>query len=160
VRLLCPRHVAENTGASLDGFNSVHDKGILMIHCHAITVPYHNMTGLPVIMMAAGVSLFWSFLSSPFPVPVRQPDNLTTAQRAKLILHERCNHVNMTTLNSWIRNGCLLVDKSIANCPDPICQACQFGNAHNRPHIADKSIISADHLAPGKGVSADQLEAR
>jgi len=154
-----PRHIAESTKTSSDGFNSVCDKGILTIHGQVVTVPYHGHTGFPMIAAAAGVSTFNSFLSSSIPVSPSPSDNLMPSQWAKLILHECCNHINMSTLNSWIRNGCLPVDKAIANYPDPICQACQFGKAHRRLHMADEGIISSAHTASGQGESADQLEA-
>jgi len=54
------------------------------------------------ITAAVGVSSFRSFLSSHFPAPNSPTDNLMHSQRAKLILHECCNHVNMNTLNAWM----------------------------------------------------------
>jgi hypothetical protein len=47
---------------------------------------------------------------------------------------------------------------ALANEPDPICAACQFGKAHKKPHLADVSNISANHQAPGEGVSTDGIE--
>ena len=161
VRLLCPRHVAASTGVPGDGFHSLQDCGLLHIHGLAITVPYHPENGLPYVHTASGVESFRSFLASVIPQDGDAPKscNLTPAQRAKLVLHERCNHVSMKTLTQWIRSGVLAVDNSIANCPDPICSACQFGKAHRRPHKLDQSPIDKTHTAPGQGVSADQLEA-
>jgi hypothetical protein len=161
VRLLCPRHVAASTGISGDGFHSLQECGIMHIHGTALTVPYHPENGLPYIQTASGVETFRSFLATaPSPDGVlAQSCNLTPAQRAKLVLHERCNHVSMKTLMHWIRSGVLDVDKSIANCPDPICSACQFGKAHRQSHASDFGQIAKIHTAPGQGVSADQLEA-
>jgi len=84
--------------------------------------------------------------------------NLSPSQRTKLILHERCNHVNFETINKWIRKGVLPVDKSVANSKDSICAACQFGKANKRAHKADVGSITAKHTAPGQGVSVDLLE--
>jgi hypothetical protein len=69
------------------------------------------------------------------------------------------NHKNWKSINQWIRAGHLNVDKALANCPDPICAACQYGKAKQHLHKADKGSITAQHLYPGAGVSADQLEA-
>ncbi len=75
------------------------------------------------------------------------------------MLHERLNHKNWKTIKYWIWHGHLKVDKAIANCPDPICGACQYSKAHKKSHIDDKGLITASHQYPGAGVSADQLEA-
>jgi hypothetical protein len=106
IRLLCPRHV----------------------------VLYHNATGLPFVYTALGICTYHAFLAGPL-TSLSEPHygaNLTLSQRANLVLQECFNHVSMKTLSQWIRNGILAVDKSIANCDDPICRACQFGKAHKR----------------------------
>lgn len=51
------------------------------------------------------------------------------------------------------------MDPSVANAPDPLCAACQYGKAYRKSHKADKGSIMSQHLHPGDGVSADQLEA-
>jgi len=56
-------------------------------------------------------------------------------------------------------SGLVNVDKSVANCDDPICKACQFGKARKRAHAGATGRIAALHTAPGQGVSADHLEA-
>jgi hypothetical protein len=149
MHLLCPRYLAENTGGDDDGFVSHRNLGISTIRGSKLTVPYHKATGLPFVYTAPGISAYRAFLASSASVPLLSLSggNLTPSQRAKLVLQERFNHVSMTTLSQWIRLGILAVDKSVANCKDPICRACQSGKT------------AASHLAPGKGVSADQLEA-
>jgi hypothetical protein len=173
VRLLCPRHLAECTDRSTDGFNSIRDVGILTCHDKCIKVPYHSGTGLPIITTAAGLDSYSNFCSTftmlstrntptdpaMHASPARLKLNLTNHQRLKLMLHERCNHHSMKTINQWIRNGSLPVDPAVANSPDPICMACQYGKTHHKPHNSDKGSITARHTNPGDGVSADQLEA-
>jgi hypothetical protein len=161
MRLLCPRHVAEHTVGTTDGFYSQRDSGILMLNGKALTVPYHKATGLPLVHTTPGIISYQASLaSSMLPTSANgSTDNLSPSQWAKLILHERFNLVNMKTLSQWIRSGILDVDKSIANCADPICRACQFGKAHKHTHAGASGSITAPHSAPGQGVSADQLEA-
>jgi len=161
VRLLCPRHIAENTGRLSDGFNSLRDVGILTIHDNTITIPYQTTTGLPVVytIPAAPTCYIASNVELP-PTPlVGISANLSPSQRTKLILHEQCNHVNFETINRWICKGVLPIDKSVANSKDPICAACQFGKANKRAHKADVGSITAKHTTPGQGVSVDLLEA-
>ena len=136
--------------------------GILTIHGKQIIVPYHEQTGLPMIITSAGCHLYQAFVSSA--IKTMDPTlcvkgNLTPSQRVKLILHERCNHVNMKTLNNWIWKGHLNVDKSVANSPDPICIACQFGKGHNKSHTVPIGSINDGSTSPGQQVSADQMEA-
>jgi hypothetical protein len=76
----------------------------------------------------------------------------------KLILHERCNHVNFCRLNAWIWNGVLPVDRSVGNAPDPICSACQYSKTNKKSH-SDEQSITVSHTAPGQGVSMDLMEA-
>jgi hypothetical protein len=173
VRLLCPRHLAESTGNPTDGFNSIRDIGILTCNGQVISVPYHHGTGLPIITTVAGIENFTKYcarlsISPPDKVsqtvshstpPVLIKQNLSPQQRLKLLLHERCNHKNMKTLNHWIRQGHFNVNPSIASVPDPICVACQYGKAHKKAHKTDNASITERHRYPGAGVSADQLEA-
>jgi hypothetical protein len=61
IRLLCPRHLTENTAHHADGFNSLREHGILTCHGEPITVPYHDGTGLPIISTASGTEAFANF---------------------------------------------------------------------------------------------------
>jgi hypothetical protein len=65
----------------------------------------------------------------------------------------------MATINSWIQQGLLPCDSSIASAPDPICAACQAGKAHRKAHATTTNSIAAPCTNPGQQVSADQLEA-
>jgi hypothetical protein len=165
VRLLCPRHVAKITQHEEDGFNNTHPTGIFTCHGNKITVWYHPQTGLPVIRTTPGIDNYLGFLScKPFPThstsePATHTGNLSPAKRANLILHERCNHVNMEHLNTSIRQGHFSVEPSIANATNPICRACQFGKAHRKAHTKDVGSITNHHNYPGAGVSADLMEA-
>jgi hypothetical protein len=128
---------------------------------------------LPILVIAPGISAITAFCqdtlkpSSTHPPKVSfhvEPPsssrvNLTPAQCLKLILHDRCNHVNMGTLNSWIHKGHFPVDPAIACSPDPVCLACQFGKAKRCSHRSDVGSILQCYHIPGVGVSADQLEA-
>jgi hypothetical protein len=162
VCLLCLRHVTEHSGGPSDGFNALRDHGILTIQGRTITVPYQQSSGLPYIHSAPGITAFRTFLSQ-LTANVTGDNmvhgNLSPAHYAKLLFHERCNHVNMKQLSHWIRRGYFGLDKSIANAPDPICKACQFGKARQKAHRSDTGKIAENHTLPGQGVSADQMEA-
>jgi len=171
--LLCPRQLALTTGHEGDGFFLASSTNHLICYGHRITVPYHAPTGLPVLLTAPGITAYTAFCqdaimpssSSPKMVqsqlapPISSRVNLSPAQRLKLILHERCNHVNMGTLNSWIRKGHFSVNPTIARSLDPVCLACQYGKAKCRSHRAAVGSITQKHTVPGAGVSADQIEA-
>jgi hypothetical protein len=173
IRLLCPRQLAITTGHEGDGFFSASSTNHLVCYGHTITVPYHASTGLPVLITAPGITAYTAFYqvalkpsSSPTTTvkfqlapPASSRVNLTPAHWLILILHERCNHINMGTLNSWIRKGHFLIDPAVARCLDPVCLACQFGKAKRHSHRADVGSITQRHHVPGAGVSADQLEA-
>ena len=154
-----PDMLHKKMGCASDGFNSIHETGILTIRGRTISVPYHTSNGLPLITSIAGVASYTSYLTYAASEPTSSHTNLSPSQWAKLILHEHYNHTNMKTINDWIRKGILKVDKAIANCTDPICRACQFCKARTRPHKSDTGIIAQNHTSPGQGASADQLEA-
>jgi hypothetical protein len=105
--LLCPRHVAEHTKGVDDGFNYQQEKGVFTIYGKTLTVAYHPTTGLPFIVTAPGIRAYCAFIADPFQsIPdIQQSSVLLPSQRAKLILHERFNHVSMKTLSKWIRAG-------------------------------------------------------
>jgi len=65
----------------------------------------------------------------------------------------------MSQLNTWIRNKHFAIDPTIANTPDPISKACQFGKAMRKLHTTETGKISCEHTYPGAGVSTDQMEA-
>jgi hypothetical protein len=159
--LLCPRHVAENTKGVDDGFNSQRDYGVFTLYGKTLKVAYHLATGLPFIHTAPGIVTYRAFLADTFSSSdaMSIKPNLTPGQRAKLILHERFNHISMKTISTWIQSGILSADKSIANCEDLICRACQFGKVRRQAHAGATGKIASPHTAPGQGVSADQLEA-
>jgi hypothetical protein len=91
--------------------------------------------------------------------PAVQKQNITNAQRLKLLMHERCNHHSMETISAWISCGLLPVDPSVASCPHPICASCQAGKAHRKSYSQADGSITKGCLKPGDGVSADQLDA-
>jgi hypothetical protein len=134
-RLLCPRHMADCTGISGDGFNSLHD-GVLTCNGYTLTILYHDSTGLPIIfghpapntdvqdMVPSALSAVPAKSSISVQGPTATKQNLMNVQCLKLLMHERCNHCSMDTINHWIWRGLLPVDPSITSCPDPICSAC------------------------------------
>jgi hypothetical protein len=174
VRFLCPRHLAASTNADGDGFVALQHRGILCCHGIDIPVTYDSNMGLPVIysigsLTSAPITFLPKNLhattalstdNNPSSVLSSRPyQNLSQPQHLKLLMHERCNHRHMAEINSWIQQGLLPVPASIANCPDPICHACQIGKAKKKAHNRATGGITAHDRAPGDGVSADQLEA-
>jgi hypothetical protein len=172
MRLLCPRHVAAATRQKGDGFRSLDSHSILTCYGVSLHVDYEEKTKLPIIYCFTDQSNSTPFMAAP-AIETSKPDltkpstgmpawskpNLSQVQHLKLLMHERCNHRHMADISKWIRQGLLPVSPSIANCPDPICHACQLGKAHRRPHNKATGGITANASHPGEGVSADQLEA-
>lgn len=64
IRLLCPRHLTENTSHHNDGFNSLRKHGILTCHGETVIIPYHEGTGLPILTTASGTEAFTSYCST------------------------------------------------------------------------------------------------
>jgi len=161
--LICPRHVAEVTQCEGDGFNSTHPTGIFTCCGHKITIPYHHSTGLTLLQSAPGITTYHNFLTQIHDTSKQTAAvthiKKTPSQCIKLILHERCNHMNFQQLNQWIRHGHFPVDAAIANSPDPLCSTCQYGKAKRKSHNTDKGSITASHTFPGAGISTDQMEA-
>ncbi len=131
-----PKAFSQNTtNFSTDGFNSLKGHGILTCYGHQITIPYHPSIGLPVMITASGITEYTEFcaalttLTPPHafsttvscPPHMQLKQNLTPVQKRKLMIHECCNHKNWKTINTWIRQGHLNVDPSVANSMDPIC---------------------------------------
>jgi hypothetical protein len=169
-RLLCPRHLAASTQYDEDGFISLQNTASLLCYGNIIPITYHEHTNLPILfatlshwtspLHANTVSLtsHSKIGNSPHIISNTKP-NLSNSQRLKLLWNERCNHRSMATINSWIQQGLLPCDSSIASAPDPICAACQAGKAHRKAHATTTNSIAAPCTNPGQQVSADQLEA-
>jgi hypothetical protein len=176
-RLLCPHHLATSTGVDGDGFLSLIYSAMLWCYGMDIPVTYHEATALPLVISTASPlpQHVRSTIKSASPpayarnasittpsvavAPPAHPINLSKSQQLKLLMHERCNHRSTETINTWIRRGLLPVDPSVANCPDPICAACQYGKAKQRSHKSFTRSIAMSATYPGAGVSSDQLEA-
>lgn len=113
MRLLCPRHLAHSTGIAGDGFTSCKDHATLRVHGIDIPVAYHTATGLPIIYSIGSpdIPLVSSAnLATPSPSVHHASvnsclfkPNLSKSQHLKLLMHERCNHRNMSDINRWIR---------------------------------------------------------
>jgi hypothetical protein len=173
-RLICPRQIGITTGNPLDGFASMAGHAYITVNGHRTTIQYDSISNLPILYTTPGISSYQRFCAqqsyltktsaitnseSQHCIQQYMYTNLTKAQQTKLHLHERCAHAHWDLLNSWIRQGLLPCDKAIANAPNPICASCQFGKAHRRTHASDSGHISAQHTAPGDGVSSDGMEA-
>jgi hypothetical protein len=150
-----------------DGFTATSDKSILTFQGKQTTIVYDKISSLPILYTASGVSTFRRFCANQHylqqapnnnPIITASP-NLTPQQQCKLHLHERCAHANWDQINTWIRSARLPGGSSLASEPDLTCAACQFFKAHKRSHKSDTGHISANHLAPGDGVSSDGMEA-
>lgn len=169
--LLCLRHMADCTGVSGDGINSLHDYGVLTCNGTTLTIPYHDTSGLPIIfghptpntdlkaLVPSALSAVPAKSSNLIQGPTVKKQNRTHAQHLKLLMHEQCNHRSMDTINNWIRRGLLPVDLSIASYPDPICSACQLGKTHQKSHASNSGSTTSSSQQPGDGASVDQLEA-
>jgi len=157
-RLICPRQLGLASGNANDGFQSLHDKEILMFQGQPTTVTYEPLSQLPVLYTAPGIQTFHRFCSS-FLAGYIATSNLTNNQLRKRHMHERCAHAHWDQINSWIRAGLLPCEPSLANEPDPVCAACQIGKMHRKTHKTNTGHIGSEHTAPGMGVSSDGMEA-
>ncbi len=165
VRLLCPRQIGDTTKHCGDGFNASKNP-ILTVHGKKTTLQYDNLSKLPLLFTAPGITSYQPYLSN-FTELKAVPDgksnliNLTKKQKQKLHLHECCAHEGFTKLNSWICQGRFPhIHPSLANEPDPRCSIFSFGKARHKPHKSHVGQISKQHTAPGQGVSSDGMEAR
>jgi hypothetical protein len=157
-RLICPRQLGLASGNANDGFQSLHDKEILMFQGQPTTVTYEPLSQLPVLYTAPGIQTFHRFCSS-FLAGYIATSNLTNNQLRKRHMHERCAHAHWDQINSWIRAGLLPCEPSLANEPDPVCATCQIGKMHRKTHKTNTGHIGSEHTAPGMGVSSDGMEA-
>jgi hypothetical protein len=157
-RLLCPRQLGQATGSPNDGFQCLVDKGILTYQGQITTVSYEPLSKLPVLYTAPGMETYHRFCTSAYSAKFHG-SNLTKQQLRKLHMHERCAHAHWDQVNAWIRSGLLPCDPSLANEPDPVCAACQFGKMHRKSHKTNTGHIGANHTAPGMGVSSDGMKA-
>ena len=73
--------------------------------------------------------------------------------------NKRMQHAAMSKVNALICAGIIKAPLSVARAPDPICAICQYAKAKCRPHRTTHRSIIKQHLRPGDGVSADQMEA-
>jgi hypothetical protein len=174
-RLICPRQIRITTGNPLDGFTSVAGHAYLTVDGHRTTIQYDSISNLPILYTTPGCQSYHrfcgqqSYLTKTSVASLRTTtsdcpqyiyNNLSKAQQQKMHMHERCAHVYWDLLNSWIRQGLLPCDRSLASTPDHVCASCQFGKAHRRTHTSDTGHIAQHHSAPGDGVSSDGMEAR
>jgi hypothetical protein len=180
-RLVCPRQLLASTGNS--GATMTVSAHSVRLHLAASTIPipYHGQSFLPILYTTPTMACYQTFCqhaatsppaaSSPDATPhgtsgasttvlCRDPlPALSSAQRTKLLWHRRLNHASFDRITAWMRSGLLPVPKGVVNAPNPVCAACNYGKSHHRSHHISTGVIGADHLSPGAGVSADQLEA-
>jgi hypothetical protein len=166
VRLICPRRIGAETKNPLDGFNVLANNPILTVHGKQTTVSYDTLSQLPLLYTIPGIKTYQHYMANICQAPTdpiqthQQQPNLSKLQRHKLYLYEACAHEGFTNLNRWIKEGRFPhVDKSLALEPDPQCSICNFGKARRRSHKSHVGHISAEHKAPGAGVSSDGMEA-
>ena len=108
--------------------------------------------------------------------------NLTKAQQALKLDHDRLGHVGFRRLQNLYRlertrvefDGATVVDppclvaqhKSMLSCAPPICATCQAARMRRRPHGAKHSqpdpehtdVLRSSDLKPGDQISVDQYE--
>jgi hypothetical protein len=107
VRLLCPRHLAESTNQKTDGFNSLHDVGILTCHGQSISVPYHSSTGLPIISTAAGLTSYTEYCAA-FTVPsTKQPFDSSSFPASPAISKQ--NLSNQQRVSCYCMNDVIII---------------------------------------------------
>jgi hypothetical protein len=128
---------------------------------NCIKFPYHKGSNLPVTKLAPGISKFKAFHSSttkPSSTALPRTDNLSSASRKLLRIHHRLGHKGFHELQKWAAEGTNDMPREIANCPVPMCRACQFGTAKKHPHEkTNTGSVSGTPDQPGDFVSVDQM---
>jgi len=130
------------------------------------TIPYNSTNNLPIIFFVtdtttsetSDTSIFTSLLStSSDDLPT--PDNLSTAQRKLLHIHQKFGHLHFDKMQYLARFGLLGASLwSLSTSTSPLCRACIHRKQHRHPTSSDATLIDVNHLEPGDCVSADQLE--
>jgi len=110
-----------------------------------------------------------------------QNDNLTSAQKALLLDHQRLGHINVEHLRTLYRcttENPSIIDKDcrsclvpkhpqVQNCTIPVCLACRVSKARKRSRNSEKRITVIDSqkqtlahkiLKPGQKIFVDQYE--
>ena len=126
---LSTRHGASNANGSWVGYGN---DALVFYEGHCIKFPYHEGSNLPVAKLAPGISKFKAFhVSTTTPSSTATPrnDNLSSASRKLLRIHHRLGHKGFHELQKWAAEGTNNMPRELANCPIPMCCACQYGAA-------------------------------
>jgi hypothetical protein len=176
--LICPRQLLATSTHPGAGIHITETCLQMWFHNNFFTIPYDTGTQLPILYTTSGITSYINYcisrqlnhlpqtsclLAHADPatnVTLEVPGTLTKAQQLKLHWYNWLNHINFDQLTQWMRQGLIKADPATINCPNPVCAACHYGKARRCPHSSATGVIDKHHLAPGDGVSTDQLEAR
>jgi hypothetical protein len=128
---------------------------------HCIRFPYNEASNLPIAKLAPGITKYQAFYgsanASSSPTP-QHNDNLSPASRKLLRLHHRLGHKGFHEIQQWAAEGINDIPRDVATCTIPMCQACQYGAAKNRPHErTNTGSVVGTPTQPGDFVSVDQM---